>query len=499
MTPTATAERSAASTAPSRSPDPGPSAGVAPGEGAGAGDGHHAPALAGLRVAMAAVTRELGALDVDVLATVEAQELVPELAQLERRVAAVGVLCAARAAASVRRRKGGDRQAAEWLAGHTGRTTREAEAALHTADRVRGASGTRRAWLGGELTTDQAGQIARAVEFSPGSEGSLLDLAGRAPAEDLRREANAVVLANRAETPDERFARQHRNRRASTWTNDEGVVEGRFATTGVQGAEVVASLDLCSEAAFRRARRLGEHAPLAAHRMDGLALMAAIAAGRSPFDLGYVLDDLPAALRPAFGADQATLGEEGDGDPVAATGPYRPRGTDGWLGIVRIDLASLHRGEVHEGERCDIAGVGPVPLAQARAVLGEALLRFVITDGHDVVTVAHLSRRASAHQRTALLYRHDECTVAGCTSTVALQVDHDDPWAARLETWLPNLKPVCPHHHDRKTTQGWDWVVEPPDPVTGKHRLVPPHHPDHPRQRGDAKPRPSPGPATAPP
>jgi hypothetical protein len=127
-------------------------------------------------------------------------------------------------------------------------------------------------------------------------------------------------------------------------------------------------------------------------------------------------------------------------------------------------------------------------VAQARAILGDALLRFVITDGHDVRTVAHLSRRASAHQRTALLFRHDECAVSGCTTRLALQHDHDDPWARTLETWLPNLKPVCPHHHRRKTAGGWDWVVEPPDPLTGKHRLVPRHHPDHPANTGAVKP-----------
>jgi hypothetical protein len=139
------------------------------------------------------------------------------------------------------------------------------------------------------------------------------------------------------------------------------------------------------------------------------------------------------------------------------------------VGLVRIDLPALRRGHTEPGELCDIPGVGPIPVAHAREILGDALLRFVITDGHDVRTVAHLSRRASAHQRTALLYRHDECAVTGCTTRLALQHDHDDPWARTHETWLPNLKAVCPHHH---------------------HRLVPPHHPDHPTNTGAVKPTP---------
>jgi hypothetical protein len=281
--------------------------------------------------------------------------------------------------------------------------------------------------------------------------------------------------------------------------------------------------------------------------MDALELMAQLAAGEDLFDLGFVLADLPAPLRPeirdetddvedepvdvpdeeppdgrrpgagglptdARSTNARPTGEETAGEPSAADGPatpngppgtagggrsprrrkrrYRPRGPKAGGVVAVVDFAALRRGQCLPGERCEIPGIGPVPVAAALELLGEGALRLVLTDGVDVRTVAHTRRRPSAHQLTALLARYHECCVAGCSSRVALQDDHDDPWARTHETWLPNLKRVCPHHHGRKTHQGWDWVVEDPDPVTGKHRLVPPHHPDHPARAGRAKPRP---------
>ena len=102
--------------------------------------------LAEVEALEASARRLRSTLDVDRLSPVAAQELVPRLAVVERQLAAAGALCAARAAASVRR-AGRDREAAEWLARHTGRTCREAERTLATAERTRDASGTRAAWL----------------------------------------------------------------------------------------------------------------------------------------------------------------------------------------------------------------------------------------------------------------------------------------------------------------------------------------------------------------
>jgi hypothetical protein len=483
--------------------------------------------------------RELTGLDPDTLAGADARDLVPVLARVERRAAAAAVRCGARAAAPTMARKGGERAAAEWLGQATGRTRRQAEAALHLAQVAHEAPATRRAWADGELTVDQAEQITEAVRCVPEVEDDLLALARRAPAEEVRREARKIVRDAREETVEERQARHHRRRRLGTWTNDDGEWEGRFATATTQAVGIAAGLELCSEAAFRRARREGRREPLAAHRLDGLELMAHLVTGGHPAELGYELTDLPAALRPPLDDDTDDLddpwacGDPADigGDPLpdAGDGPgspavapqgalelddaddepvptvaqvlstspprfasdrFRVRGVGRPYCVLVVDLTAILRGESLPGERCEIPGIGPVPVAYARELLGEGLLRLAIRDGVDVRTVVHPRRRPNAHQLTALLARYDECSVSGCTTRAALQVDHDHPWADTHQTWLPNLKKVCPHHHARKTNERWDWVVEPPDPLTGKHRLVPPGHADHPRTTGATKPTP---------
>jgi hypothetical protein len=395
-----------------------------------------------------ALAEELGgalaALDVATLAGGDARDLVAVLARLERRAAAASVRCGARAAAPTMRREGGEREAGEWFAHSTGRTRRQAEAALHLAQVAHEAPATARAWAEGELTVELADQITEAVRCAPDREGDLLALARRAPAEELRREARKIVRDARDETIDEREARHHRRRRLGTWTTDDGAFEGRFATAPSHAVGIATALELCAEAAFRRARREHRREPLAAHRLDGLALMAHLATGGHPAHLGYQLVDLPA----------------------------------------------IRRGHTLPGERCEIPGIGPVPVTYARELLGEGLLRLAIRDGIDVRTVVHPRRRPNAHQMTALLARYDECAVSGCTTRAALQTDHDHPWAATHQTWLPNLKKVCPHHHARKTNHGWDWVIEEPDPLTGKHRLVAPGHPDPPPTTGATKPTP---------
>jgi hypothetical protein len=109
---------------------------------------------------------------------------------------------------------------------------------------------------------------------------------------------------------------------------------------------------------------------------------------------------------------------------------------------------------------------------------GDAFLAAVVTKGIDVAAVAHLGRRASAHQYTALQWRDPICDVEGCGNAWRLEVDHRADWAGTKVTALWLLDRYCGHHHDLKTYHGWASVAG-----VGKRRFVPPGHPDHP---GDA-------------
>ncbi len=53
-------------------------------------------------------------------------------------------------------------------------------------------------------------------------------------------------------------------------------------------------------------------------------------------------------------------------DPVAKGRSAKDR----YLAFIRVDLAALSRGEVSDGEVCEIAGVGPIPVAVGARVIG---------------------------------------------------------------------------------------------------------------------------------
>ena len=98
--------------------------------------------------------------------------------------------------------------------------------------------------------------------------------------------------------------------------------------------------------------------------------------------------------------------------------------------------------------------------------------------------VAHLGRRPTAHQRSALEVRDPECVVSGCHVRVGLEIDHVEPWSTTRVTKLDALARLCRFHHAQKTHEGyrleggpghWRWLkpdgtdVDPrPPPTAGR-------------------------------
>ncbi|MGH8985268.1 MAG: hypothetical protein ACRDY6_15500 [Acidimicrobiia bacterium] len=152
--------------------------------------------------------------------------------------------------------------------------------------------------------------------------------------------------------------------------------------------------------------------------------------------------------------------------------------------LARIDLAALLRGYPVGDETCELAGYGPVAVSAIRDLIdtGDPFLAAVVTNGKDVVGVAHLGRRPTAHQRSALEWLYPTCAAEGCNALTFLEFDHRDDWAKTRRTVFNLLDRLCTHHHDRKTRDGWALVEG-----RGKRAFVPPDDPRHPRQpRRDA-------------
>ena len=156
------------------------------------------------------------------------------------------------------------------------------------------------------------------------------------------------------------------------------------------------------------------------------------------------------------------------------------RGADSMIHVV-VDHAALVRGEVHEGETCEIQGVGPVAAVIAQAMASDAYVSPLVSDGKDIKSMAGLERTIPARVRRSLIARGRICAVPGCGNKRHLEIDHIN--GDRNDTKLDNLDWLCPHHHYLKTFHGYVLGGAPGNRTwTPPVRSRPP--PTRPRRRG---------------
>jgi Domain of unknown function (DUF222)/HNH endonuclease len=242
----------------------------------------------------------------------------------------------------------------------------------------------------------------------------------------LRDEARLVRAG--AEADDRAWARRlHVERRAYKWSDPDGAYcfNGRMAPDA--GARFDSAWEAHIDRIFRDARRAGRHEPRAAYAADALVALAT----------------------------------EGPCKPVEVR--------------VTVDSAALARGHTNPGERCEITGVGPVPVTTARALLDDAAVAVMTKTGDDVTAVSSPKRTIPTKLRRAIEARHPTCGVPGCANDQFLEIDHVIPLEAHGRTELDNLWRLCSHHHRLKTYGGWLVVGQ-----NGHRNLVPPEDPDPP-------------------
>jgi hypothetical protein len=215
---------------------------------------------------------------------------------------------------------------------------------------------------------------------------------------------------------------------------------------------------------FDAARAEGRREPREAYAFDAFIELARRAArGETADHAGTTENEASTEPRP---------------EPMPAGSKKAKATPAGHLAIIRIDHTALRRGTVEGDEVCEIVGLGPIPVSVARELLGDAVLKLVITKGIDVANVTHLGRSATVAQQVALWWKSAACTVLGCPRTQRLQNDHRYEWVKTKRTRVDELDPLCKHHHDLKTRNNWALVEG-----EGPRPMVPPDDPRHPRNR----------------
>jgi hypothetical protein len=381
----------------------------------------------------------VAALAPDVVEPSQAPGLWQTFDAVERLAAAAKVLLARRVEESRAWDRAGYRSAAEYLAVRGGASVGEARRALETSQRLGSAPATEAALRQGDLSGAQAAHVVEAATASPGAQARLVRSAATMTLRELSTEC-ARVKAAADRDPDASHRRIHTSRRLRCFRDAEGGWNLSARGTPEAGARLNAALAPIVDELFKRARTSGEHEPRDAYAFDALIELAA----------------------------RAGRGETGREARV------RAKANPNYLALLRVDVEALRRGAVEGDERCEITGIGPVPARVARELLGDAVLKLVVTRGVDVANVTHLGRGPSAAQRVALLWSSPTCTVEGCDA-VRVEVDHRVPWAETHHTRLDECDALCASHHRRKTNDGWALVAG-----TGKRPMVPPDDPRHP-------------------
>ncbi|WP_436795465.1 DUF222 domain-containing protein [Actinospongicola halichondriae] len=331
-------------------------------------------------------------------------------------------------------KRNGSRSAEDEIARKTGTSVGRARRSLQTSKNLTNTPGVDNALRQGDLSPDQADAVSSGASASPDDEDELLRTAKKESLQTLKqRAADARARADKDREATRR--RHHAARRLHRWKDEDGMYNLHLKLPGEMGAEVDAALKPGIDRAFADARDAGRFEPLEA----------------------YAADVVHGLLTGASGG--------------ARSGSSAVRPERKVIGIV--DVAALNRGHILPGETSVIAGVGPVSVSAIRAMLADAFVTIVFTDGKDIRNVTHLGRQVTAHQRTALELRGYCCEIDGCGSTHHLEIDHVTGWTLTRKTELDDLCWLCPHHHRIKTRKRLRLVgpigarrYAPPDPMT---------------------------------
>jgi hypothetical protein len=456
----------------------------------------------------------------------DAARAVEVACEVEHLAGALKVLAASRVIETGSWADRGATSAPRWLAQSAKSTVGDAARTLDTAKKLEQLPATRQRVRQGRLSAAQAREVADAAVADPSAEAGLLAMAERSSVAELRARCRAVKAAATPESADERYDKVRRGRRLTHWLDDEGGFNLGGRSTVDDGALINAILDPIADRLFRQAHQTGRRESTQAYRWDALVEVFRLAglfetnpelwdlvdqadtddreggdaaatdddvidlrerAPRAPSAHGSLFDrDVtePAApaqastpLRAPPASDQRRTRGQPRGRPKPKRKRRSPTATVGSRAkvIVRIDHAALVRGWVEGEEICDIAGIGPIPVRIAKAMMRDAFLAAIVTHGTDVHTVAHLGRRANAVQTTALDFTDTSCSTEGCPNTARLETDHTQEWHRTRHTTLTELGRPCGPCHTLRTHHGYRYG--PVNPATGKRPLHPPSSP----------------------
>ena len=196
-------------------------------------------------------------LEPDLMTSEDARELQAEYARL-KKLAAYGETMLARKL-----------EDPEELARVTGTSVGKAKATVETAKVLKESGEVTAAFAGGDISLDQATEIARAEQASPGSATELLRTAETESFQVLRESARKVVLE--AEQRRGLAERQREARSARSYTDELGMTNVHLRLEPHVGTPIVKRAEAEASRLYKAAKKDGKNEPFERHLADAYA------------------------------------------------------------------------------------------------------------------------------------------------------------------------------------------------------------------------------------
>jgi 5-methylcytosine-specific restriction endonuclease McrA len=294
----------------------------------------------------------------------------------------------------------------------TGSSLGKAKAAVDTGNSLKAADEVRDAFRSGELSVDQASEIATAENASPGSSTELLKVAQEESFQALREKSRKVVLE--AEQHGGLAQRQHQARRARSYRDELGMISINLLLEPHVGVPIVNRAEAEAGRLFRAAKGDGNQEPFERHLADAYA-------------------------------------------GLFSTGTTIPARKPELVVLVSHEITKRGWKEVAEGEVCKIPGVGPISPQTAKEIAQDAFLSGLFYDGTDLRHFRRWTRNTPVEVLLALQLgqppEFDGVKCIDCGRRFRNEKDHSAPHVAGGSASTTNLKWRCYGCHQRKTAE----------------------------------------------
>jgi hypothetical protein len=277
----------------------------------------------------------------------------------------------------------------------------------------------------GDISLDQAAEIAKAEESAPGAAEELVAVAQDEAFHVLRDKARKTKLE--AEQRKGLAGRQRVARAARSYSDELGMVHVHLALEPHVGTPIVNRAEAEAGRLLRGAKKKDKAEPFERHLADAYAAMLSGGPGKGR------------AKRPEL------------------------------VVLVSHEVATRGWRDVKAGEVCKIPGVGPLSPQVAREIARDAFLTGLFYDGTDLRHMRRWTRNTPVEVRLALELgeppEFDGVRCKDCGNRFRNENDHVEPHAAHGPASTDNLKHRCKSCHDAKTARDRKaGKLKPPEP-----------------------------------